>query len=113
MYYDKKFIGNKIKEFRKRNKLSQAELAEKVGLSDKHIGRIEAGKYFPTFVNFLNILEVLNIDLSEFGLNVENKFENNKNELLKIVYSASEKEINLYLKLIKTLKEEISGHIMY
>ncbi len=33
MYNDKKFIGEKIKYFRKKSNLSQAELAEKVGLS--------------------------------------------------------------------------------
>lgn len=71
MYNDKKFIGEKIKQFRKKSNLSQAELAEKVGLSDKHIGRIEAGKYLPSFCNFLNILEIYNIDISEFGKNMK------------------------------------------
>lgn len=106
MHIDKKFIGEKIKEFRKKEKLSQAELAEKVGLSDKHIGRIEAGKYFPSFINFLNILHVLKINLSEFGLDIEQINNQNKIELLKLIYTSTDKEINLYLKLIKTLKEE-------
>ena len=106
MYSDKKFIGQKIREFRKKNNLSQAELAEKVGLSDKHIGRIEAGKYFPNFINFLNILNVLNISLTEFGLNVDTP-SGNLSDLLKLIYSSSDKEICLYLKILKTLKEEV------
>lgn len=105
MYSDKKFIGQKIKEYRKKRKLSQAELAEKVGLSDKHIGRIEAGKYFPNFINFLNILKVLNINLSEFGLNIDTASNQEKIELLDIIYTSSDKKISLYLKIIKALNE--------
>lgn len=107
MYIDKNFIGQKIKEFRKKEKLSQAELAEKVGLSDKHIGRIEAGRYFPNFLNFLNILEVLNISFSDLGLGIKHTDDKNRMELLKLIYTSNDKEINLYLKLIKTLKESL------
>ena len=107
MYNDKKFIGEKIKQFRKKSNLSQAELAEKVGLSDKHIGRIEAGKYLPGFGNFLNILEVLNIDISEFGFSLNKIEDNNKKEFFKLIYSSTDKEINLYLQVIKTLKENL------
>lgn len=107
MHIDKIFIGKKIKEARKQKKLSQAELAEKINLSDKHIGRIEAGKYIPNFLNFIKIMEVLNIDFDDFGLNLSKVNDKNRKELLEIIYSANEKEINLYLKLIKTLKENI------
>ena len=31
VFCDKEFIGNKIKEFRKKAKLTQAQLAEKIG----------------------------------------------------------------------------------
>ena len=106
MHIDKRFIGQKIKEYRKKEKLSQLELAEKVGLSDKHIGRIEAGKYLPNFINFLNILNVLKINFSDLGLNIAQVNNQNKVELLKLIYTSTDKEINLYLKLIKTLKEE-------
>lgn len=107
MYINKELIGKKIKEYRKKNKLSQAELAEMVNLSDKHIGRIEAGKYLPNFLNFLKILEVLQIDFLEFGLNSTETSNSTKKELLNIIYSSSDKEVNLYLKIIKTLKEEL------
>jgi len=104
MYNNKEIIGLKIKEFRKKRRLSQAELAEKVGLSDKHIGRIEAGKYFPNFLNFLKILNVLNINLSEFGFNIEHSNNPSREQLLNLIYSSNEKEIDTYLKIIKVLK---------
>lgn len=105
MYTNREFIGQKIKEFRKKKKLSQAELAEKVGLSDKHIGRIEAGKYFPNFGNFLAILDALDMNLSEFGPD-ENKIDNPKREeLIQIMYAANDKQIELFYKLIKAICE--------
>lgn len=105
MDINKKLIGQKLKEYRKKCKLSQSELAEKVNLSDKHIGRIEAGKYMPNFLNFMKILEVLNLNISDFGLKTPEITNPERRELLEIIYSASDKDINLYLKLIKTLRE--------
>ena len=45
---DKKFIGQKIKQQRKRLKLSQVELGEKVGRDEQQLVRIAAGvQYSP------------------------------------------------------------------
>ena len=40
IFDDKYFIGRKIKSFRKKRGLTQAELAEKIDLSEKHISKI-------------------------------------------------------------------------
>ena len=106
MYTDKEFIGQKIKDFRKKQKLSQAELAEKVGLSDKHIGRIEAGKYIPSCINFLNIIETLDINISEFGINIDEPKDETRSELLKLIYTASDKELKIFLNILKVVKEK-------
>ena len=45
-YCDKKFIGNVIKTFRKKSKIKQSELAEKIGISEKHLSKIETGKNY-------------------------------------------------------------------
>lgn len=41
-------FGKKIKEYRKKKKLTQAQLAEFVNVDDKHISCIESGKNFPS-----------------------------------------------------------------
>lgn len=38
-------IGKRIAELRKNKKMTQAELAERSGLGQGHIARLEAGKY--------------------------------------------------------------------
>jgi transcriptional regulator with XRE-family HTH domain len=44
MYNNKSFIGNIIRNARKKAKLSQAELSEKLGMSEKNLGNIENGR---------------------------------------------------------------------
>lgn len=104
MFMDKALIGQKIKEHRKKKKLSQSKLAEIVGLSDKHIGRIESGLYFPGFMNFIKIMEVLELNFSDIGVNLPHFSGSDTEELLKLVYSSSEEEIKLFLRIIKAIK---------
>ena len=44
----KNLFGRKIKEYRKKRNLTQAQLAELVNVDDKHISCIESGKNFPS-----------------------------------------------------------------
>ena len=60
---DKKIIGNKFKEYRKSKQLTQFELAEKVGLNEKQISRIEAGLNYPTYLTFVKLLDVLDVNI--------------------------------------------------
>ena len=61
MNLDYKAIGKRIKEMRKRRKLSQAELAEVIEKSTSYISYIEAGQKcmsLDTFVEIANALAV-------------------------------------------------------
>ena len=100
---DKKYIGQKIKEARKAQKMSQFELAEKTNLHEKQIYRIEAGENSPSHDNFLRITNVLNLKIDYFN---DIKLPQNKNilNILEILKNSNEKEIELYLQLIKTVK---------
>lgn len=70
-------IGHQIKEARKKAKLTQAELAEKVGVATITIRQYESGKRFPTDISMwdklscalgVNALYFLGLD-DFFGLN--------------------------------------------
>ena len=68
LYVDKEFIGKKIKQLRMKAKLSQAELSEKIGMTEKNLSNIERGLQIPALNSFLRLLDVLNVPLSEFGI---------------------------------------------
>ena len=54
-YYDKKFIGEKIRKARLNAGLTQYELAERIGLTEKHMSSIERGLNFLALNNFFKL----------------------------------------------------------
>ncbi len=104
---DREFIGHKIKEFRKKRRMTQGKLAELVDLSEKHISKIEAGIHQPSISAFFKIVKVLDIGLEEFGLSMCSEDNYVRNEILRCIYDSSDEELNFILPLIKCLKETI------
>lgn len=62
-----KVLGNRIQRVRKRTKLTQEKLAEKIGISTTYMGFIEQGRYAPS-------LEVLQKIAKVLGIKVKNIF---------------------------------------
>ncbi len=104
---DKKFLSRIIKEHRKRMNLTQAELAEKVELSDQHISRIESGCYIPSLKSFFMLADVLKIDLSEFGFNIKKSQNPIRNNLIEQVANATDTELIFYEKIMTSVKESL------
>lgn len=98
-------IGKKIKFYRKQRGYTQAELAEKIGISEKHISKIELGAYIPTLINFIKIMEVLNLDFEDFNIYTKTTKEPQYKEIFSLLNESGEKEIKYYTKLIKLTKE--------
>ena len=53
-------LGKKIQECREKAGISQEELAEQVGVSVTSISNIERGANYPSFENFIKILNIIN-----------------------------------------------------
>ena len=62
---DLKTIGERIKELRLKNSMSQEEFAEKIGLDRSYICRIESGQKNLTLETLIKICEGLNVSLKE------------------------------------------------
>ena len=102
-YNDKKFIGKTIQTLRKHAKIKQSELAEKIGISEKHLSKIETGKNLPSLDNFLKMAEILGFNLADFGIGTKFCENEHKQSLLKIAYSATNFEAKSYCEIINTL----------
>ena len=61
----KQLLGLRIKELRTKIKLTQAQLAEKVGIDPKHQSCIENGKNFPSADLLDKYSNVFNIETCE------------------------------------------------
>lgn len=65
MLYDKKVLGVAIKSARFRNRLTQEQLAEKVGVAPSHIKQIEAGNRNPSVEVLYKLAVTLNFSIDE------------------------------------------------
>lgn len=75
-------IGKFISENRKRKKLTQLELAEKLGVTDRTISNWENGKNMPDLSLFKPLCDILDITINELmsGEKLSNKEYNEKLE---------------------------------
>ena len=104
IYDDKEFIGKKIKQLRKNAKLSQAELSEKMGMSEKNLSNIERGLQMPALNSFFKMLDIMNIPLYEFGINPSDVKNSQRDELIKEIYLFNPKQIECFLSIVKAIK---------
>ena len=58
---DTKAFGARLQLYRVRAKLTQMELAEKLGCTSQHISAIERGVKMPTLETFVNLCNILQV----------------------------------------------------
>ncbi len=77
-------IGRFIAESRKKVKLTQVQLAEKLGITDKAISKWETGKSMPDTAIMLQLCDILEISVNELlsGEKISMEKTNQKNEQL-------------------------------
>ena len=105
LYEDKEFIGKKIKQLRTNAKMSQSELSEKIGMSEKNLSNIERGLQIPALNNFLRLLDILNVSLSEFGISSKDTDNKKRDMLIKKIYLLTSEEIDAYTEILDALKK--------
>jgi len=100
----KKLIGIRIKELRKKQRISQEQLAEKADINSKYLSRIERGTENPTldmFIKLANALEVEMWEMFDFG-HVAGRKEL-KDAVQNFTKTADEPALRLALKIIRAV----------
>lgn len=98
-------IGEKIRSQRIALNITQEELAEMVGMHGKQIYRIETGKCSPSFINVLNIITALKMDIRVLDIENLNNFNPLKDEIYSILSDATDEELYLYRNVIDTIRK--------
>ncbi|MDR2924255.1 MAG: helix-turn-helix transcriptional regulator [Treponema sp.] len=103
------FIKN-LKEYRKKRGLTQAQLAEKVNVSQHYIGMLEMGRNFPATDLIERIAKALNIEMYELfveSLSPSKELEKLRHDImLEVKRTISE-------TVIQTVREAFEENIKY
>ena len=98
----KKLIGEKIREIRKRNNLTQDKFSEQIGIEPPSLSNIENGKSFPSMQTILNIMDKFNTAPQEFFdfqyLKTEEELEK---EIFEIIKKQSYENKKIIYRLIR------------
>jgi transcriptional regulator with XRE-family HTH domain len=99
-------LGARIRELRKRRGLTQEQLAEKLGVDQKHMSKIELGKSYPSLDRLILISESLGVslpDLFEF-MHTTSK-EDRSQKIEEMLLLLNEKDQRRIFKIVKTFLE--------
>lgn len=96
----KQILGNNIRTFRKLNKLSQEDFAEKLNISVKHLSTLETGKVFASAELIEKISILFKIPVS-FLFADKNETTLNQNDI-SIINTILDEEIYKTIDNIKT-----------
>ena len=101
---DKKYIGQILKNARKENGLKQAQLAELIGISEKHLSKIETGKNYPSLDNFFKLISILHLSFNDFGIEESQIPSEKKENLKRIINTSSDNQLDFILDIINVIK---------
>lgn len=83
-------VGKRIQKYRTQQNLTQDHVAERAGISQKHLSRIEQGYHNPRFDMIIQIAEALNVSTDALAKDMTTD------------------EIYVFLESIKTSSEKLS-----
>lgn len=78
-------FGDKIKELRKKNNLTQKELADKLNVTYQAVSKWERGENYPDLIIIKEISKIFNIDINEL-MDLEVNKENKNNNILILLF---------------------------
>ena len=104
-------IGTRVRYYRKKNNMSQEELAECTSSSRVYISNIERGEIVPSLEAIINIANVLYVSTDE--LLAENLIictPTRSEEEMDILYDCTKEESLILLESMRAIKNVIRGY---
>lgn len=76
---------NNLEYYRKKKKMTQGELAKKIGVSTTFVSQIENGISNPSDENLLKISEILDVSVNDLNLNNRNTLSSNTDIIIELI----------------------------
>ena len=93
-------IGKFIAECRKKNNLTQAQLAEKLNITDRAISKWETGKAMPNFDIMLDLCSILGINVNELLCGEMIDMEQKDDQLNELIFQMAKNEERYHKRLL-------------
>lgn len=103
-------IGQRIRKYRKANRLSQEQLAEIIGISITHLSHIETGNTKLSLSVFVSIAKALSIQTDELLYDIPQSQTIAKQEILNILETCSPQDLRIIEDIIKTTKVSLEKY---
>ncbi|MEE3349052.1 MAG: helix-turn-helix transcriptional regulator [Candidatus Gastranaerophilaceae bacterium] len=103
-------FGKKLKQIRISKGLSQAKLAEMADVHEKHISKIETGRFHPNFDTLSKILNALDLRLEDVSIDSKNVSTNGNPSYIKslqILNNSTEKELEFYYNILRQCQKSL------
>src|SRR5438876_4285802 len=88
-------VGRKIRQLRRQRKLTQVELAEKIGIHQSDLSRMEQGEYKVGLDTLLKVLQTFDLSIGDF-------FEEDQDESMitkyKSLSTSAQKEVESFIE---------------
>jgi transcriptional regulator with XRE-family HTH domain len=94
-------VGSRIRELRKRQRLTQTELSEKIGVAQSDLSRMEQGEYKVGLDTLFKILQVFDLKMSEFFGETEKPSGEDERQLVTSFQALSEEARREVLEFVK------------
>lgn len=108
-YYE---IGQRIRRIRKAHKLSQEELAEKVGISTTHMSHIETGNTKLSLSVFVDIAEALEVQTDSILYDEPRDSINAAmNDVAAILEECDTKQARVISDMVRAMKQSFDKYI--
>ena len=89
-------VGRKIRQLRRQRKLTQVELAEKIGIHQSDLSRMEQGEYKVGLDTLLRILQTFDLSIGDFF--EENEHEDNVLQKLRTLSPGAKREVEDFIE---------------
>jgi transcriptional regulator with XRE-family HTH domain len=97
-------VGRKIRQLRRQRKLTQVELAERIGIHQSDLSRMEQGEYKVGLDTLLKILQTFDLSIGDF-------FDESPNHVVfdkyKVLSVNAQKEVDNFIEFKRRQEQEL------
>ncbi|MCU1244980.1 MAG: hypothetical protein JWN02_890 [Acidobacteria bacterium] len=97
-------VGRKIRQLRRQRKLTQVELAEKIGIHQSDLSRMEQGEYKVGLDTLLKILQTFDLSIGDFF--DETDRSENLFSKFKTLSTSAQKEVESFIEFKRRQEQE-------